>query len=72
MVQRFVTAMPVYLRSVSYLRDLADGVMGRGAVPPQLLWHNSDGVAPDQPFVVPLSLQGPLRPVMRFQAEWRR
>ena len=72
MVQRFVTAMPVYLRSVSYLRDLADGVMGRGAISPQLLWHNSDGVAPDQPFVVPLSLQGPLRPVMRFHAEWRR
>ena len=71
-VQRFVAVQPIYLRSVSYLRDLADGLIGVGALPAQLPWHNSNGAVRPQPFVLPLGLQGQLRPTMRFQAEWRR
>ena len=58
MVERFVSAQPFYLHSVSCLRDLADGLIGVGVLPAQLRGTIQMGHSAPNPLFCPWVCKG--------------
>lgn len=70
-VEGLASTQPTYWRAVSYVTELAEGTSDRDAELEELVWHSSPPAPQVEPITLPMGLQGPLAPQMRFVARWQ-